>query len=33
MAEDILIFHPLLMVTAVLYGECEEKLEILRKYL
>jgi hypothetical protein len=31
MAEDIVTSHPLLMTTAVLSGECVEKLEILRK--
>jgi hypothetical protein len=33
MAEDIVTRHPLLMTTAVLSGECVEKLEILRKQL
>jgi hypothetical protein len=33
MAEDIIAGHPLLMTTAVLSGECVEKLEILRKQL
>jgi hypothetical protein len=32
-AEDVVTIHPLLMATAVFSGECEEKLEILRKYL
>jgi hypothetical protein len=33
MAEDVVISHPLLITTAMLSGECVEKLEILRKYL
>jgi hypothetical protein len=33
MAEDIVASHPLLMTTAVLSGECIEKLEILWKQL
>jgi hypothetical protein len=33
MAEDIVAGHPLLMTTAVLCGECVEKLEILWKHL
>jgi hypothetical protein len=33
MAEDIVAGHPLLMTTAVLSGECVEKLEIFRKQL
>jgi hypothetical protein len=33
MAEDVVKIHPLLMTTAVLSGECVEKLEILRKHL
>jgi hypothetical protein len=33
MAEDIVANHLLLMITAVLSGECVEKLEILRKHL
>jgi hypothetical protein len=33
MAENIVVGHPLLMTTAVLSGECVEKLEILRKQL
>jgi hypothetical protein len=33
MAEDIVAGHPLLMTTAVLSGECIEKLEIIRKQL
>jgi hypothetical protein len=33
MAENIVTSHPLLMATAVLSGECVEKLEILRKQL
>jgi hypothetical protein len=32
MAEDIVAIHPLLMTTAVLSGECVEKLEILLKH-
>jgi hypothetical protein len=31
MAEDIVTGHALLMTTAMLSGECVEKLEILRK--
>jgi hypothetical protein len=31
MAEDIITGHPLLMTTAVLSGECVEKLQILWK--
>jgi hypothetical protein len=33
MAEDVVAGHPLLMTTAVLSGECIEKLEILREQL
>jgi hypothetical protein len=33
MAEDIVASHPLLMTTAVLSGECVDKLEILQKQL
>jgi hypothetical protein len=33
MAEDIVTSHPLLMITAVLSGECVEKLEILLQQL
>jgi hypothetical protein len=33
MAEDVVTSDPLLMTTAVLSGECVEKLEILRKQL
>jgi hypothetical protein len=33
MAENIIAGYPLLMITAVLSGECIEKLEILRKQL
>jgi hypothetical protein len=33
MAEDIVAGHPLLMTTAVLSGECVEKLKVLRKQL
>jgi hypothetical protein len=33
MTEDIVASHPLLMTTAVLSGECVEKLEILSKHL
>ncbi len=33
LAEDIVASHPLLMKTAVLCGECVEKLEILQKHL
>jgi hypothetical protein len=32
MAEDIVATHLLLITTAVLYGECVEKLEIIRKH-
>jgi hypothetical protein len=33
MAKDVVAGHPLLMTTAVLSGECVEKLEILRNNL
>jgi hypothetical protein len=33
MAEDVVTSHPLLMTTAVLSGECVERLEILMKQL
>jgi hypothetical protein len=33
MAEDVVAIHPLLMTTAVLSGECVEKLKVLRKQL
>jgi hypothetical protein len=33
MAQDVVTSHPLLMKTAVLSGECVEKLEILWKQL
>jgi hypothetical protein len=33
MVEDIVASHPLLITTAVLSGECIEKLEILWKHL
>jgi hypothetical protein len=33
MAEDIVTSHPLLITRAIIYGECVEKLKILRKKL